>query len=399
MVKKSKFNLAVFWLAVIAVAFSQVSCSESLGFLKNTASPGPKVKNIILLIGDGMGPNHVSLARHRFSGQGGKLHMEKLPVTGLVKTYSADSIVTDSAAAGTAMACGVKTDNGMVGMNPDKVRYNSIMELLDEKGWRTGLVATSEITHATPASFASHVSSRHNQDEIAKQMFGNRVDVIFGGGRKFWLPKGFDKGARKDGLNLIKSAESYGYQTALSRKEFFEIHQMPAVGLFADGGLENTDSEPTIAEMTEKAIELLDAGNKNGFFLVIEGSQIDWASQANDLEDMLVQLRAFDLAVKEALDFARGDGNTLVIVTADHEAGGLVIKESLKGAASAKWTSKHHTAADVPLYAYGPGAEEFAGVLDNTEIPAIIARLVGIDEFPVAVGTEKSVSLEVIGGI
>ncbi|MHC5185099.1 MAG: alkaline phosphatase, partial [Planctomycetota bacterium] len=336
-------------------------------------------RNIILCIGDGMGFNHVALARHNSVGPGKKLHMERLPVVGMMRTYSADDLVTDSAAAGTAMACGIKTNNGMIGMDPDKVPHSSILTLLQKKGWRTGLVATSQISHATPAAFASHVDSRDKQKEIAVQLLNNRVDVLLGGGRKYWSE------------DLLAEAVTAGYEVIGTRDEMAMLKAGPVIGLFADDGMTTFEPEPSIGEMAKTAIALLSLPGrewfspKPKFFLMIEGSQIDWAAHANDTDRVIRQTLQFDMAVREAVGFAQRDKHTLVIVTADHETGGLVIEtEGInKHKIDPDWEETGHTAADVPVYAFGPGSEHFAGVIDNTEIPKRIAELTGLQEFPI----------------
>ncbi len=345
--------------------------------LKNIS--GNQVRNIILCIGDGMGFNHVALARHNSVGPGKKLHMERLPVVGMMRTYSADDLVTDSAAAGTAMACGIKTNNGMIGMDPDKVPHSSILTLLQKKGWRTGLVATSQISHATPAAFASHVDSREKQKEIAVQLLNNRVDVLLGGGRKYWSE------------DLLAEAVTAGYEVIGTRDEMAMLKAGPVIGLFADDGMTTFEPEPSIGEMAKTAIALLSLPGrewfspKPKFFLMIEGSQIDWAAHANDTDRVIRQTLQFDMAVREAVGFAQRDKHTLVIVTADHETGGLVIEtEGInKHKIDPDWEETGHTAADVPVYAFGPGSEHFAGVIDNTEIPKRIAELTGLQEFPI----------------
>ena len=278
--------------------------------------PDGEVRNVIYCIGDGMGFNHVALTRH-YAKPTHALWMELLPVKGEMTTHSANRDVTDSAAAGTAMACGIKTNNGMVGMNPDKVAYSSILESLAQKGWRTGLVVTAAISHATPAAFASHVDARNKQKEIAIQQFENRVGVLLGGGRKYW----------KD--ETLEQAAAVGYQVIETRQQMAVLNPEPVIGLFADDGMTTFEPEPMLAEMSQTAIELLSSQSqdwfapKPKFFLMIEGSQIDWAAHANDADRTVRQTLLFDMAVKEALEFARRDGHTLVIVTADHETGGL----------------------------------------------------------------------------
>ncbi|MCF7957413.1 MAG: alkaline phosphatase [Phycisphaerae bacterium] len=347
-----------------------------------------QVKNVILCIGDGMGFNHVALARHRSVGADGKLNMERMPVAGVMRTHSSGHPITDSAAAGTALACGLKTNNGMIGMTPEKVVCSTILEQLAEKGWPTGLVATSAITHATPASFGAHVPSRSQQVHIAEHLLANRIDVMFGGGRKFFLPKGIDKGIRKDDRNLLLEATQFGYQVIKNKQEMLALEHLPVLGVFAEEGMTTFDPEPSLAQMSRTAIELL-SKKKNGadaagqsFFLMIEGSQVDWAAHANDTDRVVRQTLLFDMAVQEAIAFAQCDRHTLVIVTADHETGGLILKEN-KGDIIADWASESHTAADVPVYAFGPGSENFSGTLDNTDIPKRIAELTGIQPFPV----------------
>jgi alkaline phosphatase len=356
---------------------------------------GQEVRNIILCIGDGMGWNEVALARHKIVGQQGRLWMETLPVSGSVRTFSADNEVTDSAAAATAMACGVKTNNGVLGIGADKKTYTSILEALSKKGWRTGLVVTSTITHATPAGFASHVSSRGSEEEIAEQMFNDHVDILFGGGQRFWLPLGVKGGVRKDGQNLITMAQQAGYHIAQNRQEMMDLTYGPSLGLLADGAMTTFEPEPMLSEMAQKAIGLLNAKSKDWFapqpkfFLMIEGSQIDWAGHANDTDHSIRQTLLFDMAVKEALDFARQDRQTLVIVTADHETGGLLLTKDKDNPRKifADWKVKDHTGADVPLFAFGPQADEFAGVQDNTDIAKKIAKLTKVSPFPQAMET------------
>jgi alkaline phosphatase len=348
---------------------------------------GRDVRNVILCIGDGMGANEIALARQKAVGQDGKLWMERLPVAGLVRTFSADHAVTDSAAAATAIACGVKTGNGTIGMGVDKKAYASILEILSKKGWRTGLVATSSITHATPAGFASHVNSRNSEEEIAGQMFDSRVDVLFGGGRKFWLSAG------RHGSNLMAMAQRAGYHIVQNREELMELTYGPALGLLAEEGMTTFAPEPSLFEMTQKAIALLSAKSKDWFapepkfFMMVEGSQIDWAGSANDTNNSIRQTLLFDMAVKEAIEFARWDRRTLVIVTADHETGGLALPEDKNNSRKvfADWNTKDHTGADVAIFAYGPGSEEFAGVMDNTDIAKKIAKLTAVSPFPQAI--------------
>ena len=365
---------------------------EDQGVLTNITAGCPR--NVIFLIGDGMGVNHVTLARHRAVGASGRLHMERLPVTGLVRTHSASSAITDSAAAATALACGIKTDNGRIGTAPDGTAWMTILEKARLKSFRTGLVSTSAITHATPAGFAAHVKSRGSQAEIAAQMLNARVDILLGGGRKYWQNK--PNGNQKDGRALINEAKAAGYQVVYSRDKLAGLTPGRVLGLFAEDGMTTYAPEPSLAEMTDVVINLLSKKSPEWFapdprfFVMIEGSQIDWAGHANDTDNTIRQMLLFDMAVKEAIDFARRDKRTLVIVTSDHETGGLLLKTKDEKII-ADWQSKNHTAADVPLYAFGPGSTCFVGIHDNIDIPKLIAGLLKFDNFPTPLRVKTAV--------
>lgn len=357
------------------------------------AISGGTVDKVILCIGDGMGPNQIALARHKAVGADKRLWMETLPISGFVRTSSASSAITDSAAAATAMACGVKTNNGAIGVDADGKAYHSILELAAKQGWRTGLVATCTMSHATPAAFASHVSSRGSEAEIAAQMREAKVDVLFGGGRKFWLPKGAKGSGRSDTQDLLELARRDSYQIIESRQQMQQLAYGPVIGLFGLGALTTAAPEPMLDEMAGKALLLLNTKSESfapdpKFFLMIEGSQIDWAGHANDTAGSIRQTLLFDMAVREAIEFARKDKRTLLIITADHETGGLQLEQDKDkpGHLAARWTIKGHTNVDVPLFAYGVQAQQFAGTMDNTEIASRCAALMGISPFPQPVG-------------
>jgi len=351
-----------------------------------------RVRNVILCIGDGMGLGQVTLARMKAIGAEGKIHMQRLPVHGLISTHSANRLVTDSAAGGTALACGIKTNNGMIGMAPDETPYYSILEAAQAKGMATGLVVTCTMSHATPASFGSHVKSRKMEPEIAEQLIGNRINVLFGGGRKYFLPKSHSDSGRKDDRDLLAEAEDAGYTVIGTANQLRWARGPLVLGLFQVDAMTTLKPEPMLAEMTEKAIHILDETATDsrkygrGFFLMVEGSQIDWACHANNAEACIRQTLLCDEAVRAAVDFAIADGRTLVVVTADHETGGLTIPEgSLKGdEIKVHWSTKGHSASPVPVYAIGPKSETFGGVYDNTEIPQRIAQALGIKPFPQA---------------
>lgn len=370
---------------------------NKLGFYKPSSetthyppAKNTQVRNVVLFIGDGMGFGPVALARMEAAGPDGRLYMERMPVTAFVRTHSADAVVTDSAAAATALATGCKTNNGMVSVSPEGKKYLTILEAAKSKGMATGLVATSTITHATPAGFAAHNKSRNNQQRIAEDLLANKVNIILGGGREYFLPKTNANSKRTDQKDLIDQAKNSGYSYVQTAEQLASAQGPYILGLFQNGALTTEAPEPALAELTEKAIEILSRKKKGlfqkkkGFFLMVEGSQIDWACHDNNAANAVRQTLLFDRAVKSALDFAAKDKHTLVIVTADHDTGGLAINgvNSQTKDLELSWSTTGHTASPVPLFAYGPGAELFCGTYDNTDVPKKIAKLLGIKSFP-----------------
>ena len=355
-----------------------VSETQRLPLLKDRP-----VRNIIFYIGDGMGITQITSARIYAVGPDGRLTIDRFPITGLVTTHSADRLVTDSAAGATAMSTGVKTRNGIVGMSADSTAYTTILEIAQELDKATGLVATSSITHATPASFAAHVPSRRMESRIARQLLERKINVLLGGGRAFFIPRNQDGSARQDNQNLLDLARNLGYTVVETRQALQDADGPYLLGLFSDKGMLTQAPEPTLAEMTQKALKIL-RNDPEGFFLMVEGSQIDWGGHANDAEKTIRQLLLFDEAVKVGVDFALHDLHTLVIVTADHETGGMALEG---GSLSHRkldidWTTDYHTGQSVPLFAFGPHALSFSGVLNNTDIPRLIAVLWGVSDFP-----------------
>jgi alkaline phosphatase len=344
---------------------------------------GKKIKNVILLIGDGTGLAQISSGQLNIVGADGYLNLQKMPVTGIVKTQSANSLITDSAAGATAYSCGMKTNNGMIAYLPDESHCTTLLELAEERGMSTGLVATSTITHATPASFAAHVKSRGNQTGIAEQYVNSGVEVFLGGGREFFIPKDQEGSSRSDDRNLIEEFEGVGYQYVSSAEEMMNSQSDKILGLFANSGLASVDRNPTLAEMSTTAISKLEK-NKEGFFLMVEGSQIDWAGHENNAEYAIREMKDFDNAVKAILDFAQKDGETLVVLTADHETGGMTMMNSSEDPKKLRveWVTDYHTAVPVALMAYGPEAIQFTGWNDNTDIGIKIAELMNFGNFP-----------------
>jgi alkaline phosphatase len=281
-----------------------------------------RVKNVILLIGDGMGVSTMSLARWYKDGQ--PLSWDQY-VCGLVRTYSADEPITDSAAAATAMATGHKTKTGFLSVLPDEMNRAPVATVLEGarlSGKSTGLVVTCNLQHATPAAFAAHYPRRSDYETICEQIVYNQVDVLLGGGLKYFT-------GRKDREDLLQVLKQKGYMIITSPEELKSASSSRLAGLFAEIDLSydldrDPTREPSLAEMTETAIKNL-SRNKKGFFLMVEGSKIDWANHDHDPVGSVADMMAFDRAVKVALDYALKERNTAVIVVADHSTGGLTI--------------------------------------------------------------------------
>lgn len=321
---------------------------------------GKKPKNIVLLIGDGMGVSHV------FSGitaNGGKLFLDNFKHVGFSKTSSSSHYITDSAAGGTALSTGVKTYNGAIGVGPDKQPLKTILEEAIAKGLAGGLVSTSAITHATPASFIAHQAARSSYEAIAADFLLTDIDVFIGGGYKHFTD-------RQDGRNLAKELQDKGYQVLQNINDIAQVKSGKLAGLTAlehNGRIEERGKMLPLA--TKTALNIL-SQNKKGFFMMIEGSQIDWAGHANNTTYTVEDMLDFDKTIGEVLEFAAKDGQTLVIVTADHETGGIAITggDFKTGMVKGTFTSKDHTAVMVPVFAWGPGAEHFMGIMENTDV-------------------------------
>lgn len=340
---------------IFCVLFSLVTVAES-----QTVKFSKRPKNIILLIGDGMGPSQVTAG---MTLSDNTFVLKKFRYAGLCTTFSYDRYVTDSAAAGTAIACGVKTRNGMLGMTPDSIPIPSIMEIAKKNGMATGLVSTSAVTHATPASFIAKNSGRGNYEDIALDFMSGKIDVFIGGGADH-----FNK--RKDGKILANDLTRLGYDVVYTLDNLKKSNSPRIAGLLDKEHMaKSTEGRyGMLAEMTAKAIEALSRSEK-GFILMVEGSQIDFAGHEGNIEWNISEVLDFNDAVSVAHEFASKTGNTLVVVTADHETGGLALvggsleKKSVQGI----YPTGNHTAVMVPVFSYGPGAEKFTGIIDNTD--------------------------------
>jgi alkaline phosphatase len=423
---KNKFKKKALSIAAVSIitlgSFAGANLSQSKVEAKSNMNNG-KVKNVIFMIPDGYSAAYATNYRW-FKGE--ESIMDSMLV-GMHRTYSA--------AAGTAFATGVKTNNGMISTSPEGKELKTILEAVEETGKASGLVATSTITHATPAVFASHVASRANEADIAPQLIDNDVEVILGGGEKYF-PE-----------SLLNEAKKEGYEYITNKSELGKVkNSKKLIGLFAEDSMapeldRDTTNEPSLKEMTQTALDVLKK-DKDGFFLMVEGSQIDWAGHDHDAAWAMKDTEAFEQAVEAVIEFAQKDRNTLVVIAGDHDTGGMsvggyglgdvkvevlrqvsatgdfmvskldstrsnvkevvkqytmldlnevevqkiksalkpdiAINEVISERASVGWTSTNHTGVDIPLYAFGPKSELFSGLHENTDIPGLMAKAMNI---------------------
>jgi alkaline phosphatase len=447
LLNKKKFTRKLIPVAVLStVAFGSLMGAISPAEAQQPANNNnADIKNVIVLIGDGMGVSYTSAYRYLKNDPSTKI-AEKSAfdqyLVGQQMTYPEDpgQNVTDSASAATAMSAGIKTYNAAIAVDNDGSEVKTVLEAAKEQGKATGLVATSEITHATPASFGSHDHSRKNMNSIADDYYDemvngqHKVDVMLGGGVSNFV---------RNDRNLTEEFQKAGYSYVTNKEELLKDTNKQVLGLFAPGGLpkmiDRPAETPSLEEMTNAAISRL-SQDQDGFFLMIEGSQVDWAGHDNDIVGAMSEMEDFEKAYKAAIEFAKQDKHTLVVATADHSTGGYSIgadgiynwfgepikaakrtpdfmaEEIAKGAgveetlkkyidqnvlaltpeeiksvetaAAAKkvldidnaienifnkrshtgWTTGGHTGEDVPVYAFGPSSEKFAGQIDNTDI-------------------------------
>jgi alkaline phosphatase len=324
---------------------------------QNPAGATAKPKNIILMVGDGMGVAQIyaGLTANRDT-----LNLERFKCIGFSKTYSANRYITESAAGATAFAIGVKTHNGAIGVDANDEPHPTILEIARDNGLSTGLVATTDITDATPAAFVAHVPSRKMQQEIAADYVKSDVDIFIGAGKEH-----FDD--RQDGRNLIEELKKKNYQVFYSAEDISKVKSGKIAGLLKERPATIRGNEEGKTAMT--AIRVLNQ-NPKGFFLMIEGSKIDDGGHDNDVSIVFSEMQDFDQIIGQVLDFAEKDGETLVVVTADHETGGLTLTggDLKTGKVEGKFTTEGHTAVMVPVFAYGPGAEAFMGIYNNNMI-------------------------------
>ncbi|WP_236838601.1 alkaline phosphatase [Caldalkalibacillus salinus] len=470
--KKRMFMVGVILLLIMSLTACEVGQDQGEQPDEERQTNAEQPKNVIVMIGDGMGVGQMEVARLFEYGKEGTLFMETLPHVALSRTYSADHIATDSGAAGTALANGDKTNNGMIGVGPDGQPLTSILDIFKDQDKTVGVVSTNTVTDATPAAYVANVEDRwEGQEEIARQILENEVDIALGGGEDYFIPE------NQNGKDLLAQFEDKGYHVVRTADELANVEtdvDTKLLGLFNRsymnyvGDREVLESEePSLLEMTEKAIDTA-ANDEEGFFLMIEGARIDHVSHAADFGGIWREVIDFDQAVEYAVNWAEENGDTLVVVKADHETMGIsatepidiealkaievspeymaqqldideetnnftsesirnvfaeyanidltdediamfqehvfdaddpegrVYAEYLVGWEIGSIIAHHynagavhrdireasestggHTGNMVPVFAYGVGAEHFDGVLNNTEIPRIIAEISG----------------------
>lgn len=329
------------------------------------------------MIGDGMGLTQITAGMYL---NGNKLNLEEFKCIGLHKPYASDNLVTDSAAGATAFACGVKTYNGAIAVDDDGKPVRTILEDAESNGMATGIVVTSSIVHATPACFYAHAKNRAHKEEIASDLLDLDVDFFVGGGKKY-----FDR-RKTDERNIIDELKAKGYNIS----DFFEKDFNDLTFNFKKNfGYFTANEEPIprmqgrdyFVQACKTALTFLSSQEEEKFFLVIEGSQIDWGGHANNSDYITTEMIEFDEAIGKVLDFAKKDGETLVIVTADHETGGYAINPgSTMDTIVPAFTTDKHTAALIPVFAWGPGAELFRGIYENTAIYWKMQKALGFGE-------------------
>lgn len=335
---------------------------------KLQAPKGKKVKNVILMIGDGMSLMHVYTA---WAANRGKLWLENAQATGLSKTWAVKKLVTDSGSGGTSLATGVKTVYHAVGVDPEGKPLTSLVDVAKEQGKDAGMAVTCRLWDATPCDFCCHNIDRDKEEELVGDYPTSGVDFVFGGGAQKFTN-------RKDGRDIFKELQKKGYHVSRTLDDFFAYDKNSrifAVPYDKDTPLPDERGD-LLARASMKGISLMNQ-NKNGFFMMIEGSQLDDYGHFNQLDLLMKETLDFDQTVGEVMKWAAKDGETLVVVTADHETGGLTLVNGNKddGRVECCFSTKDHSGAMVPVYAFGPGAENFTGIFENTDVFKKIKKL------------------------
>lgn len=362
------FSLKYFLSTFLVIGlFSSCTSQKDITVSKTTKTedivPTKKVKNIILLIGDGMGLSQVSASQFYNKNNS---NFERFPVIGLSKTSSASELITDSAAGATAFASGIKTYNGALGVNTDTLAVKNIVEEISKIGISTGIISTSSIVHATPAAFYTHTKKRSMYEDIALQLVSSDIDFFAGGGIKFFND-------RKDKRDLISELKKEGFtiNTEALPKNTKPVLSNKQGYLLAPNGMPKMleGRGDFLSDATKLALESLST-NEEGFFLMIEGSQIDWGGHDKDADYLISELIDFDETIGVVLDYAALNDDTLVIVSADHETGGFTLAQDNGNYNKIKpvFSTSGHSATMIPVFAKGPKSEMFGGIYENTSI-------------------------------
>ena len=385
---------------------SVISAIIAAVILSGCSNPDAPAKYVFLFIGDGMGTSHVDVTESYISWKAGKfggeqLRMTQFPIFGTTTNYSADSYVTDSSAAGTAIACGEKTNNSWLGVDPNEQPLESVATALKEQGYKVGIMSTVPVNHATPASFYGHNRSRHASYAILKEIPESGFEYFAGSGMmgfagNRWRPEPDITGyLEENGYNVCYGKEELA--EAVSNKDNIVFSQSYNRGVEPknyEGG-NAPEGHTTLAEMVQAGLDLF--GDKDPFFMAIEGGEIDWGGHANKTMPMVNAVINFDKAIEVAYQFyLEHPEETLIIVTSDHETGGVALghtykvnwqvyedawvaeggdntlsneeNAALNEQGLIRWTTGDHTGGAVPVYAIGKGAEKFGGRYDNTDI-------------------------------
>lgn len=368
-----------------------------------------KVKNVIYLIADGMSDSVLTASKYYNDIQDGVLGNDKLQMdeirTGFAKTSWANGPITDSAPAGTALSSGYKTNPGVIGLDTNNIPRATILEAAELSGLSTGVISTCEVMHATPGAFTSHSATRSDYNSIMKQEMYQNMEVVLGGGTKFYESTG--GGKRNDGKDLTKDIKELGYDYVTTKEEMNNSKSDKLWGLFAESDLDydfdrqalNNENQPSLAEMTEKAIDVLD-NNDKGFFLMVEGSKVDWAAHANDPSGTIGDIIAFDNAVKVAVDYAKNREDTIVVVTTDHANSGFSIgnEETTVG-----YDDLTFEDSIMQLKGFSLSAERFNKLMENksdAEISSMITQYYGynnITDEEIALAKEGKINMVIAG--
>ena len=373
----------LFLLAAAAVLVACKQKKEEESALEYYATPNPyeivdvamppvtnEVRNVIIMIGDGMGLEQVSCA---WVVNRGKLNLDNFPYTGLSRTWCTDALITDSGAGGTALAAGQKTAESHVGTAADNTDLPSVLVKAQQLGKKTGVAVTCHLADATPCDFCCHNEYRYNQDDLIADYAVSGVDYISGGGLDWFTVN------RKDGRDITKEMAAAGYTVALT-EEALMAAELPVIGLLAPDNLPVAMERGDLYRHTvARGLDILsrESGDK-GFVMMLEGSCIDDWLHGNDIGKAMEELLDFDRTIGDVLTWAAADGHTLVVVTADHNTGALTLQDGNleEGTIGVAFGSESHNGIAVPVYAWGPGSDAFTGIKENAEWGQIIASFV-----------------------